>query len=379
MSRPLTPKPLPPKSRASNPRVQRQTPQSLGFRMPAEWEPHEATWLAWPHHTEDWPGKFAAIPWVVAEIVRHLHRHELVHVVVEDASREQRASAMLDRVGVDLSQVEFHRFSTNRSWLRDSGPTFVTNGSKLAATCWRFNAWARYNNWEKDSRLSGKMAAVTRSRAWRPQWKNRPVVLEGGSIDVNGCGMLITTEECLLGNKQVRNPGMSRQDYEQVFAEHLGIRKVLWLGSGIAGDDTGGHVDDLARFVAPRKVVTVVESNPDDANYQALRENLRRLRAMTDQDGRPLEVLELPMPRPLFFNGYRLPASYANFYVANEVVLVPTFNDPSDRTALDILRKLFPSREVVGIHCVDFAWGFGTIHCSTQQQPKAHRQNPERK
>ena len=379
MSRPLTPKSLSPKSRSRNPRAQRETPQSLGFRMPAEWEPHEATWVAWPHHTEDWPGKFAAIPWVVAEIVRHLHQHELVHVVVEDARREQRASAMLDRVGVDFSQVEFHRFSTNRSWLRDSGPTFVTNGLELGATCWRFNAWARYGNWEKDSRLGGKIAAVARSRAWRPQWKNRPVVLEGGSIDVNGCGTLITTEECLLGDKQVRNPGMSRQDYEQVFAEHLGIRKVLWLGSGIVGDDTGGHVDDLARFVAPRKVVTVVESNPDDVNYQPLRENLRRLRAMTDQDGRSLEVVELPMPRPLFFNGYRLPASYANFYVANEVLLVPTFNDPSDRMALGILRKLFPGREVVGIHCVDFAWGFGTIHCSTQQQPKVHRQNPERK
>ena len=371
MSRPLTPKSHSPKSRARNARAQRETPQSLGFRMPAEWELHEATWVAWPHHTEDWPGKFAAIPWVVAEIVRQLHRHELVHVVVEDARREQRASAMLDRVGVDLSQVEFHRFLTNRSWLRDSGAIFVTNGLELGATCWRFNAWARYNNWEKDSRLAGKIAAVARSRAWRPQWKNRPVVLEGGSIDVNGCGTLIATEECLLGNKQMRNPGMGRRDYEQVFSEYLGVRKVLWLGSGIAGDDTGGHVDDLARFVAPRKVVAVVESNPDDANYQPLRENLRRLRAMTEQDGRPLDIVELPMPRPLFFNGYRLPASYANFYVANQVVLVPTFNDLNDRTALDILQKLFPGREVVGIHCVDFAWGFGTIHCSTQQQPKA--------
>ena len=338
--------------------------------MPAEWEPHEATWLAWPHHTDDWPGKFAAIPWVVAEIVRHLHRHELVHLVVEDARSGQRASAVLDRVGVDLSRVEFHRFSTDRSWLRDSGPIFVTNGSELGATCWRFNAWARYNNWKKDSLVARKIADAARARAWRPRWRNRPVVLEGGSIDVNGRGTLLTTEECLLGDKQVRNRGMGREDYEQIFAEYFGVRKVLWLGSGIAGDDTGGHVDDLARFVAPRTVVTVIETNRDDENYHPLRENLRRLRAMKDQGGRPLEVVELPMPRPLFFDGYRLPASYANFYVANQVVLVPTFNDPNDRTALGTLRKLFPDRAVVGIHCVDFVWGFGTIHCSAQQQPK---------
>ena len=348
-----------------------RTPQSLGFRMPAEWEPHEATWLAWPHHTQDWPGKFAAIPWVIAEIVRHLHRHELVHIVAGDARRRQRASEVLDRVGVDLSRVEFHRFATDRSWLRDSGPVFVTNGREAGATCWRFNGWARYHDWKKDSRLAGKIATATGARAWRPRWKNRPVVLESGSIDVNGRGTLLTTEQCLLGDKQVRNRGMGREDYEQIFAEYFGVRKVLWLGSGIAGDDTGGHVDDLARFVAPRTVVTVAEPNPDDENYRPLRENLRRLRAMTDQDGRPLEVVELPMPQPLFFDGYRLPASYANFYVANQVVLVPTFNDPNDRTALDILRKLFPERSVVGIHCADLVWGFGTIHCSTQQQPKA--------
>ena len=339
--------------------------------MPAEWEPHEATWLAWPHHTPDWPGKFAAIPWVTAEIVRRLHRHELVHLVVEDARQQQRASEVLDRVGVDLSRVKFHRFPTNRSWLRDSGPTFVTQGSELGAACWRFNAWARYSNWKKDSRVAAKIAAAARGLAWQPRWKNRPVVLEGGSIDVNGCGTLLTTEECLLGDKQVRNRGMRREDYEQIFAQHLGVRKVLWLGGGIAGDDTGGHVDGLARFVAPRTVVTVVETNRDDENYQPLRENLRRLQAMTDQHGRRLDVIELPMPRPLFYDGYRLPASYANFYVANGVVLVPTFNDPNDRTALDTLQRLFPDRQVVGIHSVDLVWGFGTIHCSTQQQPQA--------
>jgi len=367
-----------PRSRARKPQARPETPQSLGFRMPAEWEPHEATWLAWPHHTEDWPGKFAAIPWVVAEMVRYLHRHELVRLVAGNARQEQRASRVLDRAGVDLSRVEFHRFPTDRSWLRDSGPIFVTNGSELGATCWRFNAWTRYNNWEKDSLVARKIADSARARAWRPRWRNRPVVLEGGSIDVNGCGTLITTEECLLGDKQVRNRGMDREDYEQIFAEYFGVRKVLWLGSGIAGDDTGGHVDDLARFVGPRTVVTVIETNRGDENYQLLIENFRRLREMTDQDGRPLEVVELPMPRPLFFDGYRLPASYANFYVANQVVLVPTFNDPNDRTALGILGKLFPDRAVVGIHCVDLVWGFGTIHCSTQQQPKAKHQSPER-
>jgi agmatine deiminase len=344
-------------------------PRHLGFRMPAEWEPHEATWLAWPHNPRDWPGKFGAIPWAYGDIVRHLHRRERVRIVVEDANHKRRARRVLEKVGVDLAQIDFFRFATDRSWLRDSGPLFIRNETELAATCWRFNAWAKYDNWRKDVKIPNKIARAAKVRAWEPRLGSRPIVLEGGSIDVNGQGTLLTTEECLLSDEQQRNPGVTREQLEQIFADYLGIRKVLWLGKGIVGDDTHGHIDDLARFVAPRIVVTVVEPDRKDDNYQPLQDNLRRLRAMTDQDDRPLEIVELPMPRPLYFQNQRLPASYANFYIANGLVLVPTFNDPNDRLALNILAQVFPDREIIGIHSVDYAWGFGTLHCSTQQEP----------
>jgi agmatine deiminase len=347
-----------------------QLPRHLGFRMPAEWEPHAATWLAWPHNPRDWPGKFGAIPWVYGEIVRHLHRHERVRLVVEDAHHERRARRVLEKVGVDFSHIDFFRFATDRSWLRDSGPIFVRNQTEIAATCWRFNAWAKYDNWRKDVKIPKKIAAAAGARVWEPYSGGRPIVLEGGSIDVNGQGALLTTEECLLSDEQQRNPGLSREQLERVLGDYLGIRKVLWLGKGIAGDDTHGHIDDLARFVGPRTVVTVVESDSRDENYAPLQENLRRLRTMTDQDGHPLEIVELPMPCPLYFQNQRMPASYANFYIANDVVLVPTFNDPSDRLALNTLAQVFPDREVIGIHSVDYVWGFGTLHCSTQQEPR---------
>jgi agmatine deiminase len=346
-----------------------ELPRHLGFRMPAEWEPHAATWLAWPHNPRDWPGKFGAIPWAYADIVRHLHRRERVRLVVQDAHHEDRARRVLEKAGVDLGQIDFFRFPTDRSWLRDSGPTFVVNPSEVAAVCWRFNAWAKYDNWRKDVKIPGKIARATKVRAWEPQLNGRRIVLEGGSIDVNGKGALLTTEECLLSGEQQRNPGLSREQIEQLLADYLGIRKVLWLGKGIVGDDTHGHVDDLARFTGPRTVVTVVEPDSRDENHAPLRENRERLRSMSDQDGRPLEVVELPMPRPLYFQNQRLPASYANFYIANGVVLVPTFNDPNDRIALNTLAGVFPDREVIGIHSVDYVWGFGTLHCSTQQEP----------
>ena len=292
-----------------------------------------------------------------------------VCIVVEDAKREARIRRRLERAGVDLARVRFFRFATDRSWVRDSGPSFVADGNGVAAVCWRFNAWARYTNWKRDRRVAGKIARAAGASVREPKWGRQAVVFEGGAIDVNGLGTLLTTEECLLTGARPRNPGKVREDYEQLFAEHLGVRHVLWLGRGIAGDDTGGHVDDLARFVDSRTVVAAVETDRVDANYEALRENLQRLRAMTDQDGRRLEVVELPMPRPLFFDGCRLPASYANFYVANGLVLVPTFNDPNDRVALSTIELLFPDREVCGIHAVDLVWGFGTIHCATQQQP----------
>jgi agmatine deiminase len=368
------------------------------YRMPAEWEQHAATWMAWPHYRDDWPGKFEPIPWVYAEIIRHLSRHERVELIVKDAAAEKSARKILDRAKALSDNVRFHRWPTNRVWTRDSGCIFVKCGAGalaregreghefsradmeakrkrasapegLAAIKWRFNAWAKYPNWQHDEKIGSLMAEVAHAQEIRPMLGKNRIVLEGGSIDVNGQGTLLTTEECLLSKVQQRNPGMKRTDYEKIFADYLGIQNVIWLGSGIAGDDTHGHVDDLTRFVAPDTVVTVVESDPNDPNYEPLRENIRRLREATDQDGKPLAIIELPMPAPVFFDGRRLPASYANFYIANGVVLVPVFNDANDRFALDILADLFPDREVIGVYCGDLVWGFGTLHCMTQQQP----------
>lgn len=349
-----------------------------GFRMPAEWEPHQSTWIAWPHNKEDWPGKFAPIAWVYVDIVRHLHAGERVCILVQDRTLQARAERMLRRAGVDLSQLEFYRFPTDRVWTRDFGPIFVKRkfGSRaeIAITNWKFNAWAKYSNWKRDNAIPPKVARALRLKQWDPRVvrgkRAQRVVLEGGSIDVNGKGTLLTTEECLLSSVQQRNPGLEREELEQVFADYLGIRKVLWLRHGIAGDDTHGHIDDLARFVNPTTVVIAQEPNPADVNHQPLRENLELLKSMTDQDGKGLNVITLPMPKPLIFDGQRLPASYANFYIGNDVVLVPTFNDLHDREALSILARLFPDREVVGIHSVDLVWGLGTLHCLTQQQPR---------
>ena len=363
-------------------------------RFPAEWEPHAATWLAWPHYHDDWPGKFEPIPWVYAEIIRYLARHERVELIVSDVASEKRARKVLDRANALNDNIRFHRWPTDRVWTRDSGSTFVISighvgaGAptrparggrtgedarayieRFAAVTWRFNAWAKYPNYKNDGKIGSLMTRAAGAQELRPMFGKRRVVLEGGSIDSNGKGTLLTTEECLLSKVQQRNAGMKREDYEKVFSEFLGIKNVIWLGSGIAGDDTHGHVDDITRFVAPDTVVSAVESNPDDANYEPLRENLRRLREARDQDGKPLAIVELPMPSPVVFEKRRLPASYANFYIANGIVLVPVFNDPNDRIALDILADLFPDREIVGIYSGDLIWGFGAMHCMTQQQP----------
>jgi agmatine deiminase len=346
------------------------TPHQLGYRVPAEWEPHEATWLAWPHEKTDWPGKFAPIRWAYGQIIRRLARVERVRILVNDRDAEQAARRVLKRCGANLAAVDLLRIRTNRSWTRDFGPIFVKNGKgEKAILNWRFNGWAKYNNWKDDDGVTGKLAPKLKLPVWEPAHNGRRVVLEGGSIDVNGRGTLLTTEECLLGPVQARNPGLGRQELDQTFRDYLGVNHVLWLRNGIAGDDTHGHVDELARFVNPTTVVTVVERDKSDTNYQPLLENLALLREMKDQDGRPLRVETLPMPEPMFFAGQRLPASYANFYIANQLVLVPTFNDPNDRLALNALAVLFPDREVVGIACVDLVLGLGTLHCMTQQQP----------
>ena len=345
------------------------TPRSLGYRMPAEWEPHAATWLAWPHNAADWPGRFHPIPWVYCDIVRHLTRVEDVHLLVENAAAEQRAGALLGKTGARLERVHFHQWPTDRVWMRDSGPIFVKRAEGVGITNWRFNAWAKYDDWQSDDQLPSRATELLHLPSWTPEFRGHRVVLEGGSIDVNGRGTLITTEECLLSQVQQRNPGLSREDLERVFHEYLGIDQVLWMNRGIAGDDTHGHVDDITRFVSPVTIVTVTEPNYADDNHLPLEENLDRLQQARDREGRPFTIVELPMPSPIVFQGQRLPASYANFYIANGLVLVPTFNDANDRKALNLLAEVFPGRQVVGIHCGDLVWGLGTLHCMTQQQP----------
>jgi len=417
--------------------------------MPAEWEPHTASWLAWPHYHGDWPGRFEPIPWVYAEIIRTLAQHERVELIVSNPRAEKEVRKILERADAMSPNVHFHRWPTNRVWTRDSGCIFVTKGSAggsfdklragsareghaerteaglahvvrtilekthfnfeaskrsapkthssaheereghdlsradkrqkssrasvaeapLLALKFRFNAWAKYSNWRHDEKLGTLMAKAAHTHEIRPLSAKTRVVLEGGSIDVNGRGTLLTTEECLLSKEQQRNPHMTRVHYEKVFADYLGAPNVIWLGRGILGDDTHGHVDDLTRFVSPDTVITMVEPNSKDANHGPLRANLRRLQAARDQDGRPLNVVEIPMPQPVVFEGRRLPASYANFYIANGVVLAPVFNRPNDRIALNTLAQLFPKREIIPIYSGDFIWGFGAMHCMTQQQP----------
>jgi agmatine deiminase len=367
-----------------------QTPAALGYRMPGEWEPHAATWIGWPHNRSDWPRKFASIPWVYAEIVRNLARVERVNILVNQETAEATARQVLVAAevlpksslepGSRSGNVKFWHIPTNRGWLRDTGPTFVRRGARfkstlpsLAAVSWRFNGWAKYNDWKLDAPISAELGRLLHLPTWQPEvdvnGKLRRVVLEGGSIDVNGRGTLLTTEECLLSDVQQRNPDVSREQLEQLFAAYLGVRKVIWLGRGIAGDDTHGHVDDISRFIAPNVVVTAYEPDTSEANHEPLRENFLQLKRATDQAGSPLRVIKLPMPGPIYFDGQRLPASYANFYIANRLVLVPVFNDPNDRVALNILADALPGCTVIGIYCGDLVLGLGTLHCMTQQQP----------
>ena len=370
----MTPRPLP-VLRFSPPG---RAPASLGFRMPAEWEPHRATWLVWPHNRADWEVKTAAVEWCYGEIVKQLVDGERVAILVQDDRVERRARRTLERYGVPAACVDIYRVPTNRSWIRDSGPLFVrritaAGRREVAMTDWQFNGWAKYRAWQRDDAVPARIASRLKMRRFAVQVRRsdryQPMVLEGGSIDVNGRGLLLTTEECLLSSVQPRNPGLTRETIEQALEATLGVRRVLWLAGGIAGDDTHGHVDDVARFVSPGTIVAAVESNRADPNYAPLRANRARLEQMRDLGGRPLRVVPVPMPRPVSFDGQRLPASYLNFYIGNRRVLVPTFNDPHDRVALNRLATLFPTREVVGIHAGDLILGLGAIHCMTQPEP----------
>lgn len=343
-------------------------------RWPAEWERHDATWIAWPHHEPDWPGKFGPIPWVYAEIARVIAEHEHLHILCHDEATKAQAWHALQMHEVRKSRFHLHLCPSDRVWLRDSAPTGVhlADGS-VELVHWDFNAWAKYENFAHDQKIGAMIAAHTglpRREPVRGDQQGR-VVLEGGGIETDGGGTMLVTEEWLLSDVQVRNAGLGRSDYERIFADELGITKTIWLGEGCVGDDTHGHVDDVARFVAPGVVVLAHEEDPADENHARSLDNLQRLATATDAQGKPVRTVTLPFPRAVVMDGARLPASYANFYIANGVVLVPTFNDPADRIALNTLSELFPDRVVTGIHAVDLVWGLGTIHCLTQQQPAA--------
>jgi agmatine deiminase len=339
-------------------------------RWPAEWEKHDATWIAWPHHEPDWPGKLAPIPWVYAEIVRVLQERERVEILCHDDVVRQSAQYHLEAHGVRATSVRLHMVPSDRVWLRDSSPTWVHHDRRLELVHWRFNAWAKYDNYANDEKIGQaveRIAKAPRVEPTRPDGKAR-VVLEGGAIDTDGAGTLLTTEECLLSDVQARNPGLDREGYERLFREWLGVRETIWLGEGCVGDDTHGHVDDIARFVAPGVVVLAYEEDPADDNHARSVDNMDRLQLAGGAAG-ALKIVKLPFPRPVIMNGERLPASYANFYIGNGIVIVPTFNDRNDRVALNTIAELMPDRHVVGIHAVDLVWGLGTLHCLTQQQP----------
>ncbi len=339
------------------------------FRLPAEWETHKSTIVCWPHQKEDWPGKFSPIPWVYSEIVKHLSTGELVRIIVQNEPELKKVKKIFSRAHIDLGNIEFIITSTDRGWMRDSSPAFVKKGSETTAVKFKFNGWAKYSNWKKDKLIPKTLSKVLELDMVDAVHKNKEVVLEGGAIDSNGMGTLLTTEECLLDSfTQVRNEGFTKSDYQKVFKNYFGTEKIIWLNKGIAGDDTHGHVDDLCRFVNYNTVVICKEENRSDENFLILEENIERLKNATLADGGKLNIVFLPLPSPIYFEDLRLPASYANFYIGNNCVLVPTFNDPKDRIALNILADLFPARKVIGIHAVDLVWGLGTIHCLTHEE-----------
>jgi agmatine deiminase len=351
-------------------------PAETAYSMPAEWEPHEATWLGWPHNADDWPGKFKTIPWVYGEMIRKISAGEKIYLLIRNKADEDLARRIIKSVGVDTRKVQFVTHPTNRGWTRDTGPIFIkrqAEGGKTetAIVHFHFNGWAKYDNWRKDTKVPETAARVLKKKLFHAQYQDKPFVIEGGGIELNGQGTLISTEQCYLDPKiQVRNPGLGRKEIETALGNYLGVKNIFWLARGPAGDDTHGHIDDICRFVNARTLVLVRESNPRDENFAPLAENWERIRDLRLEDGSKPEVVELPMPSPLYFDGVRLPASYANFYICNAAVIVPTFNDPKDREALSILGELFRDRQVVGIHAVDLVWGFGSLHCLTQQQPR---------
>mgnify|MGYP003111275514 FL=1 len=339
-------------------------------RFPAEWEKQQGILLCFPHNGNDWPGKYGAIQWAFVEFIKKVATYEQVFLVVDSAKHQKKVMEMLEMATVNLKKVVFIIQKTNRSWMRDSGPIIIKNGKNREALNFNFNGWAKYSNYKLDRKVPKAISEVLEVPLTQVVYKGKPVVLEGGALEVNGKGTLITSEECLLHPKvQVRNANFTKTDYEAIFKEYLGITNTIWVGDGIIGDDTHGHIDDLCRFVDVETIVTVVESDPKHKNYKALQDNLARLEKAKLEDGRSPKIITLPMPKDILFEGLTLPASYANFLILNKCVLVPTFNDAADRIALNTIASCFPDREVIGISAIDLIWGFGTLHCLSQQIP----------
>jgi agmatine deiminase len=339
-------------------------------RFPAEWENQQGILLCFPHNGNDWPGKYEAIQWAFVEFIKKVATYETVFLIVADEKLKEKVTGMLERARVNLDNLSFIIQKTNRSWMRDSGPIVIKNGQKREALNFNFNGWAKYKNYQLDKSVPAAVTNFLDLPLTQVMYKGKPVIVEGGAIDTNGKGTLLTSEECLMHpDIQVRNPNFTKADYEAVFKEYLGITNVIWLGDGIEGDDTHGHIDDLCRFINEDTIVTIIETNTEDNNYLPLQDNLKRLQNAKLENGKSPIIVALPMPKRLDFEDLRLPASYANFLILNKCVLVPTFNDPNDRKALNILAECFPDREIIGISAIDLIWGFGTLHCLSQQIP----------
>ena len=340
------------------------------YRMPAEWEFQKSTWIAWPHNKNDWPGKYDGIPSVFAIIISAISKVQLVNILVNNKSDYKKIEIILKRFGTKINNIKLIHCKTDRSWVRDSLPIFLKiKKNKKILSNWEFNAWAKYKNFKKENKNYLKIKNVTKIKIIKPKLKKKKIVLEGGSIDVNGNGLLLTTKQCLLSKIQQRNKGFKTKDYENIFKKFLGINRVIWLNNGIEGDDTHGHIDDIARFVSKNKIFIAKEFNKRDKNFKNLNENLRILERYKNEDKKKFKIIHIPMPKPKIIKGVRVPASYLNFYIANGIVLVPTFNDPNDKIVLKIFEKHFKSRKIIPIDCSLLVWGFGTIHCLTQQEP----------
>ncbi|WP_026752796.1 agmatine/peptidylarginine deiminase [Sediminibacter sp. Hel_I_10] len=339
-------------------------------RFPAEWEKQQGVLLCFPHNGNDWPGKYQAVQWAFVEFIKKVATYETVFLVVAHNDLKAKVSEMLTNAEVNLERITFIIQKTNRSWMRDSGPIIVKNGTQREALNFNFNGWAKYKNYQLDRKVPERVAGVLDILLTQATYKGKPVILEGGAIDSNGKGTLLTSEECLLHPSiQVRNQNFTKADYESIFKTYLGVTNVIWLGDGVIGDDTHGHVDDLCRFVNKNTIVTIVDEDPKSPNYKALQDNFNRLQKAKLEDGSSPKIVKLPVPKPIIFEGLTLPASYANFLILNNCVLVPTFNDVNDRIALQIIAECFPEHDVIGINAIDLIWGFGTLHCLSQQIP----------